>query len=259
MNILPFVRKVEDASTLSDVWDQARFGFEALGFEFFVYLTVAKDFTDPFGLSNLPELFKQASPDQDPFLHYCCDNYELTFTGPDYLEDYDYLPETAQQFIAAARDLGFRSGFGVPVRLRGSSRFGGFNLGTGLQRDIFEARMEPKQEEVRFLCLIVHRKIEEITSKANGQVPDHFRELLIVPDQKTVAGLSPREMEVVYHIGHGLSRKECARVLGISHNTVSEHIKNAYRKLGVRNRAEASQKMTLPPPPNEGGWRKKPF
>jgi DNA-binding NarL/FixJ family response regulator len=51
--------------------------------------------------------------------------------------------------------------------------------------------------------------------------------------------LSPREREVVTHISHGSTNAEIARALFLSPHTVKEHTSAIYRKLGVRNRAEA--------------------
>ncbi|MEX0370382.1 MAG: response regulator transcription factor [Tateyamaria sp.] len=46
---------------------------------------------------------------------------------------------------------------------------------------------------------------------------------------------------MVYLLARGLSRKEMARVCGISLHTVGDYIKTAYRKLGIHNRAEAAR------------------
>jgi two-component system response regulator DesR len=51
--------------------------------------------------------------------------------------------------------------------------------------------------------------------------------------------LSPREREVVAHISRGSTNAEIARALFLSPHTVKEHTSAIYRKLGVRNRAEA--------------------
>ena len=51
--------------------------------------------------------------------------------------------------------------------------------------------------------------------------------------------LSPREREVVGHISRGSTNAEIARALFLSPHTVKEHTSSIYRKLGVRNRAEA--------------------
>lgn len=51
--------------------------------------------------------------------------------------------------------------------------------------------------------------------------------------------LSARELEVLRHLGRGLSSSELGRVLGISPETVKSHIKSIFHKLGVVDRAEA--------------------
>ena len=52
--------------------------------------------------------------------------------------------------------------------------------------------------------------------------------------------LSPREQEVLTLIAQGLSAKMVAGELQTSRYTVNDQIKSIYRKLGVRNRAEAT-------------------
>ena len=52
-------------------------------------------------------------------------------------------------------------------------------------------------------------------------------------------GLTPREQEVMQGVARGLGNKEIAVGLGIGENTVGEHLKNIFRKLGVHSRAAA--------------------
>ncbi len=52
--------------------------------------------------------------------------------------------------------------------------------------------------------------------------------------------LSPREMEILQFITHGMSNKEIARRLGISHQTVKNHITAILHKLGVKDRTQAA-------------------
>ena len=52
--------------------------------------------------------------------------------------------------------------------------------------------------------------------------------------------LSPREMEILQHITRGLSNKEIAQRLGISHQTVKNHMTSILRKLNVEDRTQAA-------------------
>ena len=56
--------------------------------------------------------------------------------------------------------------------------------------------------------------------------------------------LTTRETDVLLLLSTGSSYKTISRQLGISLHTVGTHIKNAYRKLGVRNAAEAVTRAT---------------
>lgn len=56
------------------------------------------------------------------------------------------------------------------------------------------------------------------------------------------AGLSAREREVLALIATGATNAEIAERLFLSRHTVKEHTSALYRKLGVRNRAEAVQR-----------------
>jgi DNA-binding NarL/FixJ family response regulator len=52
--------------------------------------------------------------------------------------------------------------------------------------------------------------------------------------------LSPREMEILQHIAQGQSNKEIAYELGISRQTVKNHMTSILRKLAVNDRTQAA-------------------
>jgi DNA-binding NarL/FixJ family response regulator len=60
------------------------------------------------------------------------------------------------------------------------------------------------------------------------------------PSQPTIVSeLTKRELEVLHLLAEGLEQTEIAHQLVISPKTVSTHTQNIFRKLGVRNRAQA--------------------
>ncbi|MFO7594700.1 MAG: helix-turn-helix transcriptional regulator [Pseudomonadota bacterium] len=49
--------------------------------------------------------------------------------------------------------------------------------------------------------------------------------------------LTPREREIAYYYGRGLSNKEVSETLGISPHTVRKYLQGIYQKLGVRDKS----------------------
>ena len=52
--------------------------------------------------------------------------------------------------------------------------------------------------------------------------------------------LTPRELQVLRHVGYGLSNDEITRSMGISVETIKEHVQNILRKMGVQDRTQAA-------------------
>jgi DNA-binding NarL/FixJ family response regulator len=59
-------------------------------------------------------------------------------------------------------------------------------------------------------------------------------------DETASHPLSGREMEVLGLIAQGLSNKEIARMLGISNQTIKNHVTAILRKIGVEDRTQAA-------------------
>ncbi|GAY08111.1 helix-turn-helix transcriptional regulator [Pseudonocardia sp. N23] len=73
----------------------------------------------------------------------------------------------------------------------------------------------------------LHR-LERLTAPADDVAP-------VYP-----AGLTSREAEVLGLLATGMSDREIAVALGLSHHTVGRHVEKAYRKTGAHRRAEAA-------------------
>lgn len=52
--------------------------------------------------------------------------------------------------------------------------------------------------------------------------------------------LTQRESEVLRQLAHGLTNKEIGQALGISYETVKEHVQHILRKIGVNDRTQAA-------------------
>jgi DNA-binding NarL/FixJ family response regulator len=62
---------------------------------------------------------------------------------------------------------------------------------------------------------------------------------VVDPDEHFIP-LSPREMEILQFVTHGLSNKEIASRLGISQQTVKNHMTSILKKLNVEDRTQAA-------------------
>lgn len=62
-------------------------------------------------------------------------------------------------------------------------------------------------------------------------------------DDPMLATLSGREVEVLRLLGEGLTDRQIGEALTISGRTVETHVSSILHKLGVRNRAEAAQRL----------------
>jgi two-component system, NarL family, response regulator LiaR len=58
--------------------------------------------------------------------------------------------------------------------------------------------------------------------------------------------LTAKETEVLQLLKHGHLYKEIAELQGVKIDTVKKHTKNIYKKLNVRNRTEAANKLHKP-------------
>jgi DNA-binding NarL/FixJ family response regulator len=74
-----------------------------------------------------------------------------------------------------------------------------------------------------------------------SRVLDAFRRLSRAEQAEGAlfAPLSPREIEVLEHAAHGSSNKVIARKMGISDQTVKNHLTSIMRKLAVNDRTQA--------------------
>jgi DNA-binding NarL/FixJ family response regulator len=100
----------------------------------------------------------------------------------------------------------------------------------GVIRDVAQGHYivhETRMDEREFQSWL-NANVEAITSPYGLDADEHF-----VP-------LSPREMEILQFVVRGLSNKEIAIELQISHQTVKNHMTSILKKLNVQDRTQAA-------------------
>jgi DNA-binding NarL/FixJ family response regulator len=66
-------------------------------------------------------------------------------------------------------------------------------------------------------------------------------EMVAKEREPDLSGLSPRKMKILEMVAEGLSNAQIAKRLYLSESTVKQHLRHAYKALGVRNRTEAAR------------------
>ncbi len=80
---------------------------------------------------------------------------------------------------------------------------------------------------------------DEVIQWVEEKIGKHDRHI-ITDIEDSFVPLSPREMEILEYVTHGRSNKEIAYALGISHQTVKNHMTAILRKLQVDDRTQAA-------------------
>ncbi|MHB1307524.1 MAG: response regulator [Limisphaerales bacterium] len=102
-------------------------------------------------------------------------------------------------------------------------------------------------EELITAIVQLHRGGAPMSAQIARRVVEAFRPSTATDDAS--ARLTPREREILQALAEGRMYKEIADRLGLSIETVRTHIHHIYRKLQVRSRTEAVNKLFPRPAP----------
>jgi DNA-binding NarL/FixJ family response regulator len=80
-----------------------------------------------------------------------------------------------------------------------------------------------------------------VAAKGELVAPRELLRYVLIEDQSgDLAALSARQREILAHVVEGLSNAEIGRRLYLSESTIKQHLRAAYKLLGVSNRTEAA-------------------
>ena len=178
----------------------------------------------------------------------------------------DPTPRTGVQLARLLRATGWRRPVFVPDNVLNDAALGLLSLGirgqplielalasgrgaTAIEvasRHATDTALDAKVREVALEALVrigttsARRVVADVTRAA----PDLARRAGVTADPAPrAAGLTDREIEVLNLAGHGMTNRQIADRLTLSHHTVARHLSNARDKLGAANRADAAVRL----------------
>jgi DNA-binding NarL/FixJ family response regulator len=81
----------------------------------------------------------------------------------------------------------------------------------------------------------------DVAAKGELVAPRELLRYVLIEDQGgNLAALSARQREILRYVVEGLSNAEIGKRLYLSESTIKQHLRAAYKLLGVSNRTEAA-------------------
>ena len=221
------VASAERASTLAELNEGVGQAFKTLGFDVYVGVNAV----DSTGQPNVELLFGQA-PDAW-YAHYRDHGYEdidpviremFRSTDPLFwsdLADRRTITEVELRVLDEAGDFGLKNGFMTPLHNLDGSISAVLLMGSSIEA------CDPDVRAAAHLLSLYYGSVgRRLLAASKGR-------------RAKVRGLTPRQRECLLWVRMGKSSADIGELLGLSAETVNDHIAAACRRLGVRTRVQA--------------------
>lgn len=161
----------------------------------------------------------------DPVVRHCWSE-----SSPVMWDRLDYADgkqgERERTLMKEAREFGLRSGISIPIHGAGAE---GCMLSLASEKDSISLTAQD-QTGLQLVAQSMHDVAKRIISRSSAS------------QARITDKLSPREMECLSWTARGKTSWAIARILEVSENTVTFHLRNAIKKLEVTNRSHAVAK-----------------
>lgn len=217
-------------STLEELQALLQDAVRFLGFDYVAlvqHFAVGEPRTRTLQLGDYPEAWKEMITERgwfadDPVLMAC----QTSASGFTWSEVPQRIALNARQrlILDSAKDAGLGEGFTVPVSVPGDI-MGSCSFGVRLGRN-FPAQSMPAAQWVGCFGFEAVRRIKNLDDLRSG------------PRLVAKPKLTSRQLDCVVLVAQGKSDWDIAQLLGISDQTVHQHIEDAKRRHGVASRTQ---------------------
>lgn len=246
--IMERIARIESLDSLDEVELEIVSMVEWLGFDYVAYNLDHKLSATNYDFNNFGSGVENRTVFGSSVFERYSKTYDLAYFGTEFTDVCDVRAPKSFESVSVSRasDLGLISGVVIPLTNVCKTSTGVIILGSGLKRRDFETLCNRTLKILQMACFLVHRQLDGLFVKkwqhkgiinASETGPTKNK---CVPSSLKLKSLTPRESHILHQIATGYSRKRCADVLHLSESTISTHLKNIYRKLGVNNRVQAS-------------------
>jgi LuxR family quorum-sensing system transcriptional regulator CciR len=227
-DVQEFIREVNRITSFPELSSLMDGMSKTLGFDYFALVhhveLVGPEVID---LENYPSLWREMIIERkytsdDPIL-VACEHTNVGFRWSD-IHKWISLSQRQKEILEGARAAGIGEGFTVPVHIPGEYA-GSCSFGLRPNRRFCESTM-PSAQYVGCFAFEAARRVLQAQQLQSGKA--------IGPPPR----LTPRQLDCVVLAAAGKSDWLAAQLLGISGQTVHQHIEDAKRRYGVSTRLQ---------------------
>ncbi len=229
-DVQAFVSEAKRLSQMGELQDLLADGLGALGFKQFAFIHHVPGISpqeNVVRLSNYPDSWidvirKRRYFSDDP-IHAACERSAVAFTWSK-LDEIITLSRRQVEIMTAWGDHGFGDSFTVPIHIPGEA-VGSCSMGVRAGQALPEDCL-PAAQYMSSFAFEAARRIARLNHGAGEATAPRARDL------------SQRQFDCLVLVARGKSDWDIAQILGISHQTVHQHVEEAKRRYGVASRTQ---------------------